>query len=67
MFFRIQVFWVHFFQGPGFSESGSRVRVQVLEVAKIKFNINVNDPETTCNALYSLCKSEANTKLFFMT
>ena len=29
MFFRI-----HVFQGPGFSGSGSRVRVQVLEVAQ---------------------------------
>ena len=33
MFFRVQVFWVHVFQGPGLSGSGSRVRVQVLEVA----------------------------------
>ena len=31
MFFRI-----HAFQGPGFSGSGSRVRVQVLEVASKK-------------------------------
>ena len=30
------LFWVQIFQGPGFSGSGSRGRVHVLEVANFK-------------------------------
>ena len=38
MFFRIQVFEIPVgFQGSGFSGSGSRIRVQVLEVAQFYY------------------------------
>ena len=33
-FLRAQVFWFQVIQGPGFSRSGSRVRIQVLEVVQ---------------------------------